>query len=589
MHLLRLACCLGVLAVLTADLRARAETVTLTPTKDNTLFSTEGTTSNGAGEAIFSGRTGSAGGGTRQRAVLAFDVAGNIPAGATITSVSLTLTLIQFPAQAVAETHTLHLILADWGEGTSSAFGGSGGASTPGDATWLHTFYPNQFWTSEGGDFSATSSAAQIVNPNIGSYTWGSTAPMVADVQGWLDDPSTNFGWLLMGNEQDFYTARKFASKEHADSGSRPMLTIQFTPGCPDDGLFCNGAEIPGPSQGCTSAGNPCPPGTFCNENTDACDDCIVAPDCDDGVACTVDACSSGNCVITPIDANCAGDGLFCNGVESCNVLLGCVSSGNPCPPAEACNEAADTCDACTAAADCDDGVFCNGAEVCNPQSGSCSAGEAPCSSLQCDEDADACVECLADADCDDGLFCNGAEFCDPQSGLCREGGDPCLLLLCDEADDACVECLADSDCDDGSFCNGAETCVEFACRPGGVPCTQFESCDEDADLCEPAEDDGEPNEPAQPTDDDGDTVSNDEDQCPGTPAGEIVDELGCSESQTAEQPQPEPDTEPTASCGSDMCGALSMMNLALMIAASIAMRTSRRSRSARRAGAEDN
>jgi len=31
----------------------------------------------------------------------------------------------------------------------------------------------------------------------------------------------------------------------------------------------------------------------------------------------------------------------------------------------------------CTAAADCDDGVFCNGVESC--ESGRCTAGERPC------------------------------------------------------------------------------------------------------------------------------------------------------------------------------------------------------------------
>ena len=55
----------------------RADTVSLTSVKDNSLFSTS-TNSNGAGDAIFSGRTGTSGGNAVLRGLLAFDVAGNI-------------------------------------------------------------------------------------------------------------------------------------------------------------------------------------------------------------------------------------------------------------------------------------------------------------------------------------------------------------------------------------------------------------------------------------------------------------------------------------------------------------------------------
>lgn len=221
---------------LSAPLMAQADTVSIPPVRDNTLFSTGGTTSNGAGDAVFSGRTGVMGGGIRQRAALAFDIAGNLPAGATVTSVSLRLWLIDAPG-GVGQTHTLHRILADWGEGTSSGFGGSGAPATPGDATWLHTFWPDQFWASAGGDFDAVASGSQIVETEPDFYTWASTPQMVADVQGWLDAPESNFGWLLLGNESDLFTARKFASREHDPDFFRPELTIEYSrpSPCPQD------------------------------------------------------------------------------------------------------------------------------------------------------------------------------------------------------------------------------------------------------------------------------------------------------------------------------------------------------------------
>lgn len=215
---------------------AHADNISIPPSRDNTLFSTNGTTSNGAGDGVFSGRTGVQGNSTRQRGMLAFDVAGNVPAGATVTSASLTLWLLMSPG-GQAQTHTLHRVLADWGEGTSSSFGGTGAPSTPGDATWLHTLWQDQFWASEGGDFDATVSSSQIVGSEAVFYTWPSTPEMVADVQSWLDAPGSNYGWLLHGNEDSIFTARKFASRENVSVLLRPELAIEYSmPGdCPED------------------------------------------------------------------------------------------------------------------------------------------------------------------------------------------------------------------------------------------------------------------------------------------------------------------------------------------------------------------
>ena len=68
---------------------AAGGTVVLTPSRDNTLYeSPTGELSNGAGEYLFAGSTLN---GNRRRALLAFDVAGQLPAEATIESATLTL------------------------------------------------------------------------------------------------------------------------------------------------------------------------------------------------------------------------------------------------------------------------------------------------------------------------------------------------------------------------------------------------------------------------------------------------------------------------------------------------------------------
>ena len=122
-----------------------------------------------------------------------------------------------------AVTFELHKLLADWGEGTSHApMGeGDGAPATPNDATWRHRFFDSLFWATQGGDFSATVSASQSVDV-IGQYTWNS-AQMVADVQSWSDNPASNFGWLVLGDETTIATAKRFDTRENT---SPPMLTI---------------------------------------------------------------------------------------------------------------------------------------------------------------------------------------------------------------------------------------------------------------------------------------------------------------------------------------------------------------------------
>jgi hypothetical protein len=207
----------------TAAKSVSAATISIFPSKDNTLYEfdpKEGDHSNGAGFHFFAGENGM---GELRRGVLAFDVAGTIPAGSRITAVSLTMNMSM--TQAGARTVDLHRLLADWGEGTSHApMGeGDGAPATPNDATWRHRFFDSVFWTTQGGDFSATVSASQSVG-GIGQYTW-SSAQMIADVQSWVNNPASNFGWLVLGDESTIATAKRFDTRE---SASPPVLTIQF-------------------------------------------------------------------------------------------------------------------------------------------------------------------------------------------------------------------------------------------------------------------------------------------------------------------------------------------------------------------------
>jgi hypothetical protein len=208
---------------------ASALTISIIPSKDNTLYEfdpAEGDHSNGAGFHFFAGETAMS---ELRRGVFTFDIVGSIPPGSTITAVSLTLNMSRTLLET-ARIVKLHKLLAGWGEGTSHAPGeeGDGAAATTNDATWRHRFFDTIFWAMQGGDFSATVSASQSVGP-IGPYTW-SSAQMVADVQSWLDNPASNFGWLVLGDESTLGTAKRFDTRE---SASPPVLTIEFTRGIP--------------------------------------------------------------------------------------------------------------------------------------------------------------------------------------------------------------------------------------------------------------------------------------------------------------------------------------------------------------------
>jgi hypothetical protein len=197
-------------------------TVSLTPSRDNTLYESEiGAVSNGAGQHLFAGTTNN---GDARRAALAFDLAA-LPPGATVLSATLTLTMSRTTAGETAVT--LHALSADWGEGASDAIGeeGAGATAAPDDATWVYTFFDTAQWATPGGDFAATPSATTPVG-GTGVYQW-SSAGLVADVSGWLADPATNFGWLLRGDESAGGSAKRFDSREN-DPANRPRLSVTY-------------------------------------------------------------------------------------------------------------------------------------------------------------------------------------------------------------------------------------------------------------------------------------------------------------------------------------------------------------------------
>ncbi|HEV3418549.1 MAG TPA: DNRLRE domain-containing protein [Pirellulales bacterium] len=224
-----------------------ATTITIGASKDTTIFQNNVNNSAGAGNGLFAGTNGAS---SPRRGLIAFDIADNIPSGAIIDSVQLTLVLGQVAGSGggtggggtSSSTIDLHRLTADWGEGvaekqsppTDSIGGqGQGAPANDGDATWNARFYSAvtpTLWATPGGDFASQVSASATVGTtlNVGS-TWGSTAALVSDVQGWLNSPTSNFGWALVNeNEVGLQTFRAFYSRDVATAAFHPQLQVTF-------------------------------------------------------------------------------------------------------------------------------------------------------------------------------------------------------------------------------------------------------------------------------------------------------------------------------------------------------------------------
>jgi len=210
--------------------------VVIVASKDNVLYETvDGSVSNALGTRLFAGNQNS---GAKRRSVVAFDL-GEIPVGAHVLHAELTLFCNQ--SSGAAFPITVHRLTASWGEGKSVAGGnqGSGGPATPGDATWLHRFFPDTFWSTPGGTFVASPSASASVAAQNVFVTW-SGAGLLDDVHHWVDMPGMNHGWILRGDEVTANNTKRFDSREVATVANRPRLTVVYLPPGPT-GACCFG------------------------------------------------------------------------------------------------------------------------------------------------------------------------------------------------------------------------------------------------------------------------------------------------------------------------------------------------------------
>jgi len=210
-----------------SGLSVRAEVISLPAVADSFIISDAPT--NNAGAHGFSA-IGVSGTGSIRRGLHRFDL-GCIPSGSAVTSATFRTSVVGTPGFGdVDSSFDLSFVTADWTEGHQ--VGNSGSPASIGEVTWLSREHDVVTWASAGGDFSGSASASTLVS-GVGAYAW-SSAQLASDVQGWIDNPASNAGWILMTQAEGTpRTARRFGSRE---GGNAAVLDVGFTPGAGGDG-----------------------------------------------------------------------------------------------------------------------------------------------------------------------------------------------------------------------------------------------------------------------------------------------------------------------------------------------------------------
>jgi hypothetical protein len=211
-----------------------ADTVMLKPVADTSLFQFMPDNNLGAQTFLPIGVTGTFGAFTRLRGLVRFDLS-QIPANATVSNATLTVRVV-FSAGGANTAFDLHRMLQPWIEGNKSGgpdkMGNLGALATDGEPDWNHRQHPSVAWGSAGGaagvDYVSTATASITVTPPS-SYIF-SNATVTADVQRWVTNAASNFGWMIKSRNETSAaagTAKRFGSRE--DDPNAPVLTVTFS------------------------------------------------------------------------------------------------------------------------------------------------------------------------------------------------------------------------------------------------------------------------------------------------------------------------------------------------------------------------
>lgn len=230
---------------------SRAETVTIRAAADTSVFGSSPDNNLGALATVPLGpinqSAGPDGSIPEGRVLLRFDVASLIPPGAVVTAAKLEFSVVKERFSGPALDVEVRRVLVPWSEGTGG--GGNGGTTAKtGEPSWNQRATGTSTWASPGGaigtDYAATVSASGTIN-DVAKYTFTSTPGLVSDVQGWLSDPSSNHGWVLLGQRPQVRgTAKRIDTRE--GSAPVPNLIVDYTVPPPPELKFASVTRVDG-------------------------------------------------------------------------------------------------------------------------------------------------------------------------------------------------------------------------------------------------------------------------------------------------------------------------------------------------------
>lgn len=432
---------------LTATLQNGANAYT--GTADTYLNQSAPNTNYGAKTTLYVDGDDPAGTGRDSSALLFFDLS-SIPPNAVVSAASLTL----WVTDATAQGYPIYASNRAWLES---------------QATWNRAAI-GAAWQSAGAQGAADRDPTLLATLAVsatGSRSTKLNASGIAKLQDWIANPSSNFGFVVASTSLTDKLA--FASSETNWASRRPKLSVTYTvpeciaPACCTTDTACNDGNA------CTN--DACVAGACDHTNVAGC--CLNDSDCtDDGNPCTSQNCVANVCT-HPAVAGCCLTDAECGDANACTADS-CTSN--------ACQHA-DITGCCNDAADCTDGNACT-ADTCSEHT--------------CGHDAIAGC-CLADADCNDGNTCT-TDAC--VGNVCTASAIPgcCLAdVECTDGNactsDACVGnqcghaavagcCNANSDCNDGNDCT-ADLCTNNACANYAIAgCCRADADCADANVC---------------------------------------------------------------------------------------------------------
>ncbi len=194
--------------------------VELTPSKDNTIFSDRTSNASGAGQ-LYIGKT--CDGGIR-RSVIQFEFPDSL-GDISIDSAVLTIRILKDSKQNTKDgVFSLFRLTTPWGEGSSSGSGKGASAVNP-DCTWTDAILNETPWTSPGGDFQSDTLATGQYTTTPGNVYIAGRA-FTEEIINMISGSHTNDGWIIIGDEENSCSARPCGSKEKNQS---PLLTLFYS------------------------------------------------------------------------------------------------------------------------------------------------------------------------------------------------------------------------------------------------------------------------------------------------------------------------------------------------------------------------